>query len=366
MKKVILFLFVVFVFVGGGLAYWFWEDILYWWHDGDYYAEAEYYVDEEYGYYELPEDCYEDEYYDYEDQLCYIDEEFDDDLLIQFFGLVDVLLDVSGEDFENSDSLSEEALVTYDIDGNLIVNPIESTVSDDLLAYQKDIDTHQKIWVYYANLIPPEQRSTLTNFVIFTDGPDEVMAAVEQDDTDPQKWVLAVDIADAGNPQELTYTLIHEFGHLLTLNSSQVEPDTELFEDPENEALYDQAASACPQYFPGEGCSEPGSYINLFFQRFWADLFDEWDEINYVEDDDEYYELLDNFYGEHQDQFVTDYAATNPGEDIAESWTYFVLQPKPAGNSVSEEKVLFFYEFPELVELREQIVLRTFTRLRRQ
>jgi len=28
--------------------------------------------------------------------------------------------------------------------------------------------------------------------------------------------------------------------------------------------------------------------------------------------------------------------------------------------------VLFFYDFPELVELREEIVARTFSRLRRQ
>ncbi len=53
-------------------------------------------------------------------------------------------------------------------------------------------------------------------------------------------------------------------------------------------------------------------------------------------------------------------------EDIAESWTHFVLQPKPAGDTVSEKKVLFFYDFPELVELREEIVARTFSRLRRQ
>jgi hypothetical protein len=361
MKRIISIL-LLFLVIAGGLIYWYWEDIMYWWYEDDYYAE-----EADYGYYELPEDCYEDEYYDYEDQLCYIDEEFDDDLLTSFFGLVDeVLVSLEGGDFENYESLGEEALVTYQIDGNLIVNPEEAAVSGDLLAYQEDTDAHQKIWVYYANLIPAEHRSDLTQFIIFTDGHDEVMAAVEQDYNDPEKWVLAVDIVDAGNPQELTYTLIHEFGHLLTLNASQVEPDEDIFKDPENDDLYEDAMAACPQYFPGEGCSAPTSYINLYFQRFWAEIHDEWDEINYIDDDDEYYDALDAFYYQYQDQFVTDYAATNPGEDIAESWTHFVLQPKPAGNSVSEQKVLFFYEFPELVELREKIVARTFSRLRRQ
>ncbi len=355
MKKIFSGCLVIVLLIAGGLVYWFWEDISYWWND------------EAYAYSERPEDCYEDEYYDFEDKLCYIDEEYyDDDLLNLFFDLVDdVLVSLEG-DFEDFDSTAENAIITYEIDGNLIINPEEASVTDDLLAYQEVADTHQKIWVYYANLIPPAHRANLTSFVIFTDGPEEVMAAVEQDFDDPKKWVLAVDIVDAENPQELTYTLIHEFGHLLTLNAQQVDPDEDLFEDPENDALYEDAVSACPQYFPGEGCSLKNSYINLFFQRFWVEIYDEWEEINYIEDDDEYYEMLDEFYYSHQDQFVTDYAATNPGEDIAESWTHFVLQPKPQGDTVSERKVLFFYEFPELVELREKIVARTFSRLRRQ
>ncbi|MBC8506108.1 MAG: hypothetical protein ISR58_22515 [Anaerolineales bacterium] len=353
MKKIFSGCLVIILLIAGGLVYWFWEDIAYWWGDDDY------------AYYELPEDCYEDEYYDYEDKLCYIDEEFDDDLLTLFFDLADEVLVSLDGDFEDFESTLENAIITYEIDGNLIVNPEEVSISDDLLAYQEDTDSHQKIWVYYANLIPPNHRTNLTQFVIFTDGQEEVMAAVEQDVNDPEKWVLAVDIVDAENPQELTYTLIHEFGHLLTLNANQVDPDEDIFEDPENDEIYEEAVEACPQYFPGEGCSLPNSYIHLFVERFWFDLFDEWDEINYVEDDDEYYAMLDEFYYAHQDQFVTDYAATNPGEDIAESWTHFVLQPKPEGDTVSEQKVLFFYEFPELVELREKIVARTFSRLRR-
>lgn len=355
MKRIILFLLVIMVCVGGGLVYWFWEDILYWWYEDEYYA-----------YYETPEDCYEDEYYDYDDQLCYIDDEYySDDLLTDFFSLVDELLVALEGDFEDYGSISEEAIVTYEIDGNLILNPVEADVFGALLAHQENTDAHHKIWLYYANLIPAEQRQDLTQFIIFTDGPEEVMAAVEQDYNNPEKWVLAVDIVDAENPQELTYTLIHEFGHLLTLNAEQVVPDEEIFENPEDEEIYDEAMSACPQYFPSEGCSSPDSYINLFFQRFWVDVYAEWDEINYIENDDEYYDALDDFYWDNKDHFVTDYAATNPGEDIAESWTHFVLQPKPAGDTVSEQKVLFFYEFPELVELREKIVARTFSRLRR-
>ena len=60
-------------------------------------------------------------------------------------------------------------------------------------------------------------------------------------------------------------------------------------------------------------------------------------------------------YEKYKDQFVTDYAPTSPEEDIAESWSYFVLKPKPGSSTIANRKVLFFYEFPELVALRQQI-----------
>ena len=117
---------------------------------------------------------------------------------------------------------------------------------------------------------------------------------------------------------------------------------------------------------PDEGCSRDNSYLNQFVNEFWPDdLYNEWDEIQYEEDDDTYYDMLDAFYVKYQNQFVTDYAATNPEEDIAESWTYFVLQPKPDGNTIAEQKVLFFYDFPELVELRNEIASRVVSRSRR-
>lgn len=47
---------------------------------------------------------------------------------------------------------------------------------------------------------------------------------------------------------------------------------------------------------------------------------------------------------------------TNPEEDMAESWAFFVLGPEPAGDAIAEEKVLFFFHYSELVELREQIL----------
>jgi hypothetical protein len=65
---------------------------------------------------------------------------------------------------------------------------------------------------------------------------------------------------------------------------------------------------------------------------------------------------LHNFYKTYSDQFVTEYAATSPEEDIAEAWAFFILSPKPEQDSIANEKVLFFYEYPELVQLRQEIL----------
>ena len=58
------------------------------------------------------------------------------------------------------------------------MEPELAAVTDDLLDFQGDTETHQKLWVYFAQLIPPHQRAFLTQYVVFTDGPDETLAFV--------------------------------------------------------------------------------------------------------------------------------------------------------------------------------------------
>jgi hypothetical protein len=189
------------------------------------------------------------------------------------------------------------------------------------------------------------------------------LAAVEQTLDDPYLWIFEVDPEDTENKQDFTFTLIHEYGHLLTLNAEQVKVAEHVFYNPEDDDAYFEALDNCSTYFTGEGCAKPDSYFYLFYDEFWADTYDEWLAIEMIEDDDAYYDALDVFFAGREDEFVTEYAMTNPGEDIAESWAVFVTHPKPAGDMIAEEKVLFFYQFPELVELRSEIIARTYSRL---
>jgi hypothetical protein len=261
--------------------------------------------------------------------------------------------DSSDLDFNKEDSI---ILITYEVSGDKISGPRNRQVPENLEDERDDRDRHTSIWNYFVSIIPQEPRKLLSEYVLFTDGPGNHLAAVSPTFSDPKQWILHVDILDAKSYYDLTYSLIHEQGHLLTLNAEQVPPSTALLKYPNNKTVYKQEVTACQQYFPGEGCSTPDSYINQFFDRFWPYLYPEWEKIDREEDETTRRIMLEDFYKVYQDQFLTDYAPISPVEDIAESWTFFVLSPKPELNSIANEKILFFYEYPELVELRTQIL----------
>jgi hypothetical protein len=247
-------------------------------------------------------------------------------------------------------------LVTYNITGSRLSAPMLSRAPDNLVPYQRDFDKQRAAWSLFATMIPAGERGILGQFQIMTDGPGGVLSAVEQSADDPRSWVLEADIADMSDTKNLAFTLLHEFGHLLTLGPSQVPPDLQVFNNPNGSRARERAIAACNSYFPGEGCSLGSSYINRFFDRFWKDLYDQWDAIDQVQDVDQREAQLNAFYNRNRDQFVDSYAATSPVEDIAESWAFFVLEPRPAGTSIVEQKLQFFYAYPELVTLREQIL----------
>ncbi len=76
-------------------------------------------------------------------------------------------------------------------------------------------------------------------------------------------------------------------------------------------------------------------------------------------DPTEYDNMLYAFYQKYSDQFVDDYATTDPSEDMAETFAYFVYSPKPAGDTIRDQKILFFYDYPELIQARDQILNNT-------
>lgn len=246
-------------------------------------------------------------------------------------------------------------LVLYHVGSNVLSQPEYGFAPEELQSYQGDVTSHEQIWHLVASLFPEEERRRIRYLLIYTDGAGQSLAAVRQAGS-PYFWSLAVDIQDASSTEVLFTSLVHELGHLITLDDSQVTPDVNLFDHPDDENVYRQAQAACGNYFSLVGCSKINSYINRFFQKFWPDIYDQWLAAGFDTSAASHWNALEKIYAEHPDDFVTEYAVTTPEEDIAESFMYFALSPKPTGDTVAEQKIRFFYGYSALVRARTHIL----------
>ena len=189
------------------------------------------------------------------------------------------------------------------------------------------------VWDYFRRVITPAFAAEIMLQYRAGDAPkSDTLAYVYQDD-DPQYWILAANLATSKNDADLIATLVHEYSHILTLDTSQFTVD----------------AASCDTLDLSEGCANADSYLQVFEDTFWSNYSDAPSAENTDED------IAYNFYLAHEDDFVSDYAATNVVEDTAESFMTFVLEDHPKGNSLIAQKLDFFWHYPELVTIRERI-----------
>lgn len=207
-------------------------------------------------------------------------------------------------------------------------------------------------WTFFNNLVSSKLvNEYLIGLKLQSDGLDGDLAGITPVNDLNTKWEIEIDTLDfkiTNNDSlgtvELTHTLIHEFGHLLTLNPEQVIITNDKYQDDKH------------GYLTQEGYAKPISYLGLFIQEFWKDkILEEWDGIQSVKLPNRKDKLLYDFYLANKKDFVSDYAAESPEEDIAESWTFFILSEKPLNQIGKYSKVNFFYQFPELVSIRMEI-----------
>ncbi len=211
-------------------------------------------------------------------------------------------------------------------------------------------------WNIFYNMFPKRiTQRYIKKLVLMTDGEDEKTGALGALNEKNNEWQLVLDPIDVDfTSQDNTrisqsiYTLVHEFGHLLTLNHTQIKP-----------AKRRKQEKGDP-YVTIEGVATKDSYINKFVEEFWGGgLLTEWDRIQKNFCMTEQKSCLEKLYGLYKDNytdFLTDYAAESPEEDIAESWTAFVLGEKYDNpQTIAEKKVNFFYQFEELVYYRKVI-----------
>lgn len=191
------------------------------------------------------------------------------------------------------------------------------------------------LWDRFVDLIPGEERGHLRRFTVFRGRfADAFVTPLRRD---PELWKLGV--FRRLEPRFVDMTLIHEFAHLMTLKAEQVPPSR-------------GGKRRCETYYPGEGCALPDSYLAGYVREFWQDTgrLDEWKRAKR-----QGRRGVRSFYRRYRDEFVSNYAPTHPAEDIAESFTIFVIDGSSDRGAVADAKVRFFERFPELLELRERI-----------
>jgi hypothetical protein len=146
--------------------------------------------------------------------------------------------------------------------------------------------------------------------------------------------MLVANAAYADDADTLLQTLIHEYAHVLSLNVDQVP----------------EVSGPCDTLELSEGCALPTSFIYAFQTEFWDAYGD-----GAPEPDNDDPDVADTFYAAHEEDFVSDYAATNVTEDFAESFAAFVLEAEPDADTPLAQKIDFFWGVPEFVPIRTRI-----------
>jgi hypothetical protein len=191
------------------------------------------------------------------------------------------------------------------------------------------------VWDTFVRVVTPEFAGHGMSRYRVGDAPDsDTMAYVVRDEARPVLWVLAANLAYADDADLLFSTLVHEYGHILTLGLDDVDPDVR----------------TCTTWEFSDGCVTAGSPIDAFAEEFWAPYGDAAPGPDEDDADAAY-----DFYLAHEEDFVSDYAATNVVEDIAESFMTFVLEPRPDGDTPVARKLDFFWQLPDFVAVRDRI-----------
>lgn len=264
-----------------------------------------------------PDDCSSYEQYDEENQLCVFEceteaqcKEIENEIDRELSSWTEELEKDTEPVAEKKVSANTEADATYKVNSGESI----SLVSGD------DAAEYRKIWQDIAALSPDSLSNTyIETYEIFNSPSDDTLAFVDDEDGNG-KWRVAVNLAGhkSSNEREQKATFIHELGHIITLNSSQVNPNI----DKEN----------CNNFHIDEGCANSNSFVNSFKNTFWKGLSEQ-------------------IFAE--DRFVTEYASTNEVEDMAESFAFFVLSSRDTSGLEKGEKINFFYSYPELVNVRD-------------
>jgi len=200
-------------------------------------------------------------------------------------------------------------------------------------------DTLLEAWEALATLAPTLALADLGLFGGFTaetESDEVTLAFVNAMDDDGTLFQMSINLDTYRDDADQSYlTMAHEFSHVFTQLPSQLDRSAE-------------AEAECTTYYNGDGCFFEDSLMAQYIAEFWPeDLLADVaapDEAATVESGQERCELNADFLGP--------YAASNPEEDFAETFSAFVfeLEADPA----LDDKLAWMAGQPGLTEFRDR------------
>ena len=193
-------------------------------------------------------------------------------------------------------------------------------VVDGALSGDRDTARDTALWNLVGSTLPDGALGTIRQLNIVTDGHDGTLAMVHRSTVDPAAWVLSIDPAESRSV--LVSTVVHEYGHMLTLGPAD---------------LTSRAASSgrCDGVRIKIGCAKIGSALAEWHNEFWAGV-----------DEPADYDSR---------RFVSDYAASSVHEDLAESFMAWTLDEVVRPTSFINERFTFFAHRREFAAARDAI-----------
>lgn len=232
------------------------------------------------------------------------------------------------------DDTAQFSVANFVVDGELGAVCFGDADSDDA-------NVVAEAWRQLAVIAPQGQLGDLGLFGGFQgdDSADEVtLAYVNTIDDDGTLFQMSINIQSSiDDPDELLLTMAHEFSHVFTGLNTQLDRSDEAFD-------------RCDTYFNGEGCYLPDSLMFAWIQEFWANgLIDEIDpEVEAsIADGQDRCDRNAGFFGA--------YAASNPEEDFAESFSAYVFRIEPATDA-QRAKLDWIGQQPGLAEFRDRAI----------
>jgi len=214
----------------------------------------------------------------------------------------------------------DQTLSRYTVNGSTETFDRDYEVDANIVSYREDKGLHERMFNRFTGLIPDSRRNFVKRYTPFHGGNEIAGYVYPLPNTQRSEWNFGLDVltmeleetnlANAGPGDNVSIpasaTVLHEYGHLLSLFQDQLDLNN----------------SNCTNFDSIFGCMKDGTKLQRFFEMFW--------EVDYAD-------------------FL------QPEEDFAESFYIFFFRQLPTGSTVEDQKVLFFYSFPDLVLLRTNV-----------